>query len=248
MTSLSGAVKPTANVETLLLCRDPQALNVLHPLLQSAGTDTQLCSIPDLAVEMLARWRFDAVVVDCDGIEGANDVLRSLRAAPSNRTAIAFALVTGNTTIREAFEMGATFVLDKPLSKERARASLQAAYGLMLYNRRRYHRHPVLLPAVFVPAGGTETEVTILNISEGGAGVDGAWRLQPGQEGRLLFELPGQERGMVAPAQVVWANKGRAGLQFRKLCGATAWQLHRWLAEKFSCPQAESDLISRETQ
>src|SRR5260370_24516284 len=68
-------------------------------------------------------------------------ILRELRQGRSNKSCIAFAIVHGRTTVQQAFEMGANFVLDKPISLERATRSVRAAQGLIMRERRRYQRH-----------------------------------------------------------------------------------------------------------
>jgi len=92
---------------------------------------------------------------------------------------IGFAIVNGVTTVQEAFEMGANFVLDKPLAAERLTRSLRAAQGLMAHERRRYYRHPVAT-SVHINFG-TETNEhlgTTVNLSEGGfaAKLQKLWR------------------------------------------------------------------------
>lgn len=223
---------PAPRMETLFLCRDDKTLAVFSPLLQSTGTGTQVCSDPDLAVEMLARWRFDAVILDCDEVPKGLDVLRSLRAAPSNRSTVAFALVD-HTPVGFAFRMGATFVLNKPVAKDRARCALQAAFSLMLLRKRRYHRRPISVPATFVRASGGELKVQTVNISEGGACISGTILPAPGEEGTVLFELPGRSTSIVAASEIVWSKEGRAGLCFDSVLNGGLNTLREWINESF---------------
>jgi len=223
---------PPARMETLFFCRDEKALAAFTPVLDSTGTATQVCSDPDLAVEMLARWKFDAVIVDCDDMPKGLHLLQSLRAAPSNRSTVAFALVN-HTPVGSAFRMGATFVLNKPVAKERARCALQTAFSLMLLGRRRYHRRPVNVPATFVSASGTELRVQTVNISEGGACISAKTLPAPSQEGTFVFELPGHPAAIVAAVETVWSQGGRAGLSFSHILNGGLHTLRRWVYESF---------------
>src|SRR5436305_8356178 len=98
-------------------------------------------------------------------------MMRELRKGSSNRMAIVFAITHG-TSIHAAFDMGANFVLEKPVTPERAARSLRAAHGLMMRERRRYLRQSVNLPAV-LSANGAATQAAILDVSEGGVSVRG---------------------------------------------------------------------------
>lgn len=224
--------KPAAHMETLFLCRDEKTLAAFSPLLHSAGTATQVCSDPELAVEMLARWKFDAVIVDCDEVPKGLDVLRVLRTAPSNKNTVAFALVN-DTPVGVAFRMGATFVLNKPVAKDRARCALQAAFSLMLLGRRRYHRRPISVPAAFVHSSGAELKVQTVNISEGGACFSAKDMPEPGDEGTFIFELPGSGAPIIAAVEVVWSKAGRAGLCFRRVLNGGLHALRGFIDESF---------------
>jgi CheY-like chemotaxis protein len=238
-----AATNTGARMETLFLCGDERTVAAFSPLLQSAGTEMHVCSDPDLAVEMLAHWRFDAVIIDCDGVSKGLDVLRVLREAPSNRTAVAFALVA-TTTATTAFQMGASFVLNKPIVRDRARSALRAAYGLMLLGRRRYYRRPIVLPATFRHSNGQESQLSTINVSEGGAGLQSASLLAVGERGRFAFELPDMRGPIEAEVEVVWSQEGRCGVRFVHIANSTLHSLRNWIRESF---EQESNRTGRET-
>src|SRR5215469_16922619 len=103
-------------LEALLLSRDPEVQKTMHRVLNEANIDVQVCSSAEDAMQILNRHKYDTFVVDCDDVPAAPMVLQQLRKGKSNKSCIAFALVNGRTTVRQAFEMGANFVLDKPIS------------------------------------------------------------------------------------------------------------------------------------
>ena len=133
-------------LQALLLSRDPEVHRTIRRVFDSANIDLDLSNNADQARHILTRRKYDAVLVDCDDMSNGPVVLRELRQGKSNKSCIAFAVVSGKTSIQQAFEMGANFVLDKPISLDRATRSVRAAQGLIMRERRRYHRerHRVL--------------------------------------------------------------------------------------------------------
>jgi CheY-like chemotaxis protein len=130
-------------LQSLLLSRDDAVIRVLRRVLSDMEIDVEVCTGPEKAAEELARRKWDAVIIDCDDVHGALDVLRSVRQTPSNKTSTAFAIINGVTSVRSAFELGANLALEKPITADRAKHSFRAVHGMMLQERRRYFRHPV---------------------------------------------------------------------------------------------------------
>ena len=102
-------------------------------------------SVP--AQEILRTEKFDAIIVDCDDLKGALSVFEGLRKSASNKNSVTFAILNGSTTTQRAFQMGANFVLQKPISAQNAMRCFRAAVNFMTSERRRYFRHPVEMPA-----------------------------------------------------------------------------------------------------
>jgi CheY-like chemotaxis protein len=193
--------------------------------MQDAGIDLLLTSTVNDAADLLARRKFDAIIADCDDLPGADDLMQQLRQGSSNRSAIVFALTNGGTNLRRAFGLGANFVLEKPLSIERATRGLRAALGLMIRERRRYFRLPVELPATLDFGQGIRYQFTSCNLSEGGLAVRGSHKLSIGAKLRLSFSPPDTEP-IECAAIVAWStDDGRAGLRFMVLPQAVRQQL-----------------------
>src|SRR5258708_25061851 len=136
-------------------------------------------SDPDSATQKLTRQRFEAVIVDCTNPEVAGKVLSGTRAAPANRRAITVAILDAETArdsqaaLKRAFAMGSHFVLFKPISLERTRASFRAVRALMKRERRRHARIPIELPVQF-QLGGEESvfHANTLDLGENGMAVN----------------------------------------------------------------------------
>jgi len=105
------------NLDSLLLSRDVEVMRILRPTLEKLAIDVQICQEAGQASEILLSEKFDAVIVDCDDLPGGLGVLQELRATPSNKSSVAFAILNGKkTTTQDVFKMGINFVLQKPIS------------------------------------------------------------------------------------------------------------------------------------
>jgi len=220
-------------LQALLLSRDPEVHRTIRRVLDSANIDLDLCNTTDQARHILTRRKYDAVMVDCDDIQDAALVLRELRQGKSNKSCIAFALVNGRTNVQQAFEIGANFVLDKPISVERATRGVRAAQGLIMRERRRYHRHLVNATGAIVVDSGAELQLNITNISHGGISIECSRQLDEGGAARLRFQLPGTKRSLEIKGEIVWSTpEGRAGIRFQVLSAETKSDLDTWLEKR----------------
>ena len=123
-------------LRSLLLCSDEKIVRVLRRVLGDLEIEVDLCPNSDSALRKLTRQRFEGIIADLAD-DGAIEVLRSARAAPCNKQAVAVAIVEPIVGLKAVFEVGAHFVLYKPVSSERAKSSFRAARALMKSERRR---------------------------------------------------------------------------------------------------------------
>ncbi len=217
-------------LESLLLSRDAEVFRILRPTLEKLSIEVEICQDAKKASEVLIADKFDAVIVDCDDLPGGAEVLEGLRATPSNRSSVTFAIVNGKrTTTQQAFGMGVNFVLHKPLSVLNVSRCFHAALGFMLRERRRYFRHAVKMPVTIV-VGEKEIKATATNISEGGIALLVHHALPKNAVARLQFNLPESRISLDIEAEVAWADlNGGVGLRFPKLPPQTQEQLEGWL-------------------
>jgi CheY-like chemotaxis protein len=222
-------------LESLLLSRDPQVIGVLRPALEKLSIYVEVCRGARSGAEILSSEKFDAVIVDCDDLQGGLEVLEGLRKGTSNKNSVAFAILNGNTTTQKAFQLGANFVLQKPISALNAMRCFKAAVGFMVRERRRYFRHPVEIPVTAVFGQDQELKATTSNISEGGMAIRFRGKLPKGGISKVVFTLPESNISMEPRAEIAWADgAGRAGIRFAELPKASRDQLDRWLAEQFA--------------
>lgn len=210
----------------------------MRQMLAEVRAEVEVCTSLRQAARLLERERFDAVVVDCDDMDGAADLLMELRHAAGNRRAIRFAILNGLTSVGTAFRMGANFVLDKPLCRERTTRSLRTAAGLAQRERRRYDRYPVDLAVSLTLPGAHAVYARAANLSEEGMLLETVDPIPAGSRLEIRFDLPGKRTPVEARGEVAWSDRqGRAGVRFLEILQMSRLQYRRWLEEK-TAPEA----------
>jgi CheY-like chemotaxis protein len=221
------------SLESLLLSDDAEVLRVLRPTLEKLSIEVEVCQEAKAASEILISEKFDAVIVDCDDLKGGLEVLECLRATPSNKNSVTFAVLNGKkTTTQQAFNMGVNFVLQKPISTLNAARCFHAALSFMERERRRYFRQPVKI-LVKIILGDKEMKGTTTNISEGGMALILHQALPKNATPRVQFTLPESKAGLEVETEIAWADiKGHVGLRFQNVPASTQELLEKWLSEQ----------------
>jgi ActR/RegA family two-component response regulator len=220
-------------LESLLLSRDPEIIRVLQPALEKLSIDVEVCRGVGSGNEILRTEKFDAIIVDCDDLKGALGVLEGLRKSASNRNSVTFAILNGSTTTQQAFQMGANFVLQKPVSALNAMRCFSAAVNFMLRERRRYFRHPMEASATLTFSEGQKLKISLTNLSEGGMAMFFRGPMPKGSVSSVSFKLPGNASALDTKVQIAWIDdSGRAGLRFIEMPKESRTRLDAWLAEQ----------------
>jgi CheY-like chemotaxis protein len=227
-------------LKTLLLSSDDKIVRVLRRTLGDLDIAVEHCTSSEVALRHLTRDRFEAIIVDCAG-PGAAAVLRSARSAPCNKRAVAVAILDAATGLRSAFEIGAHFVLYKPVSAERAKSSFRAARALMKKERRRNSRVLVRIPLTMRSrASDVQFKVNTTDLGEGGLAVGLPRRSKLHGRWLLSFTLPGSTTALEVDAEFAWEAAGtQVGLRFENQSPEFARQLREWLSR--NSPDAEKD-------
>jgi c-di-GMP-binding flagellar brake protein YcgR len=167
-------------------------------------------------------------------------VLKSARTAPCNRRAVAVAIVDGQTGLRSAFDMGAHFVLYKPISAERAKTSFRAARALMKCERRRNLRVPIEMQVTLtISASKSGLKTTATDLGEGGMAVRLTKRPESGTM-YVTFILPGSRNPLECPCEIAWENgNGQAGLRFTNQLPSAYKELKKWVSSRL--PEGDID-------
>jgi len=228
------------NLKCLLLCSEEKIVRVLRRTLGDLDISVELCASSEIALRKLTRERFEAIIVDCAG-PGAAAVLRSARLAPCNKRAVAVAILDPEIGLRSAFEIGAHFILYKPVSVERAKSSFRAARALMKKERRRNARVSVHMPVEMSSSeSGAQFKVNTTDIGEGGLAVSLPRRSKPRGRWQISFTLPGSAAALKVNAEFAWEGSGtQVGLRFEDQSPEFARQLREWIGR--NSPDAEKD-------
>jgi DNA-binding response OmpR family regulator len=221
------------NLDSLLISPDVDLLGVLRPALEKISVKIEVCAGSKAGRDLLAKRKFDAVIIDCDDMQNGFDLLRTLRETQSNGKSVAFAVVNGKTTTQAAFHSGANFVLQKPLTPLHAARCFNAALNFMVRERRRYYRHSVEMPLRISLPDGQELTATTTNVSGGGMAIRVLGKLSKDAEAQFRFTFPGANISLELKGQVAWADgTGHAGIRFVEVPQSTQYQLEQWLNDR----------------
>lgn len=221
------------NLESLVISRDSDLLGILRPVLETIAVNVQAC--PDIlaAASLLDKNKVDAVIVDCDDLPHGVEVLKSIRTTRSNASSVAFAVLNGKTSTQQAFQFGANFVLQKPLTPLNATRCFNAALNFMVRERRRYFRHPLEVPVRITAPGNREVTATTTNLSEGGMSLHCSAQFLKDTKLMVRFSLPQSSISLELKGAVAWSDgSGRVGLRFMEVPQSSQYQLEKWLTER----------------
>ena len=215
--------------QSLVLCNDPEIVDVLRPLLDRFGLSAEVCTGREQAESLLGSRKFNPVIVDCEQHDDASHLLRSLRASDANRDTIALGLIKDSAHLRDAFSMGANLVLRKPIIPDEAERILRTASSLVSRMRRRFLRH-VIHTLAYAHIEGVSDVPMLLDLGEGGIAVQGLEPLEERQSYSLRCTLPNTDLEFHAVAAVAWTDSSaRAGLRFLGMSPASRQALQQWL-------------------
>ena len=223
-----------AMARMLLICKDSAAIQQVAEGTQQFAIATEVCNEVSMALRLLNRQRFEAVVVDF-GLDPAGEILEQVRLSPSNRTAVTFAIAgptKSDSLPVQPNQVQPNFWIERPLSASTVGRTFKAAFGLIVRERRRSFRCPVTFPAAIL-ANGKERNCQVVNISESGMAIAESGSLKPGGMLKVVFTLPGQVDPFTFESEVCWFDeKGRAGLRLVTMPPDQKSTLQQWLAAK----------------
>lgn len=206
------------NLKILVVEDDPASLELMTQVFTSLHTD--VCPISDSreAAVLVNQGRFDGIFLDIEmpNLNGF-DLAQLVRQSSWNKsTPIVF--VTGRDqweTMYEAFAVGGSFFLQKPIDRLILTKLLRTVQGPLYEGRRRYTRVPLQTEVTTSGGSGTLTGMT-WNISQGGMQIE-VPGLERGKTVQLSFRLPCPPMLIEATGVVVWSKDGRQGVHFTEM-------------------------------
>jgi hypothetical protein len=220
-------------LRSLLISRDDNAARIIGRIFKDLEVESEHCVAANLALQLIAKHRYDAVVID-DSIEEAVSVLEKLIEAPGYSKSVRILLADPGCSATGAFKNSTQVVLYKPLSAERVRNGLRAVRNLMARDRRRgVKRVPTMINARVRHGRDAGTKVFISDLSDSGAAIQCGDGDFPTGNLHVDFSLPNDPDRIHATAEVVWQDSsGAAGVRFLDMASSARKRLADWLKEE----------------
>lgn len=230
----------------VICSKDERVLRILRSLLADLSIQAEFAGSAADAIERLVRQKYDGIFADCDDPDGQT-VLRAIRRSRHNQRSVAFVISPEASVGALASELGAHFVLERPLVTEKVKRTLKAAHGLMLREKRAHFRHEIAAPASLRTEKAGVT-ATMRNLSAGGAFLECSSMLKKDQSLQMRFLLPDSSTVIETAARVAWCDPtGRAGVQFGAMSEASKRALTEWSAARSVEPEAAAVVVAAPT-
>ena len=219
-------------LKLLVVEDDSASLELMAEVFTSLKAEVRAVSDSEKAVGMVNQEKFDGIFLDLEMPKlNGFDLARLIRKSSWNKST-PIIIVTGRDerdTMQQAFSLGATFFLQKPVDRQKLSVLFRTVSGGMVENRRRYIRVP-LQTEVTCTVGSRTIRGMTWNLSHGGMQVE-VGDLQPKDTVRLSFRLPVSGVSLEAGGTVVWAKEDRQGIQFTTLSAPVQESIRRYIAE-----------------
>lgn len=222
------------NLNLLLVEDDLPSLEMMTEVFGSLNAEVRPVSDSERAAAMVNKERFDGIFLDLEmpKVSGL-ELARRIRMSSWNKST-PIVVVTGRDdkqAMQEAFAIGATYFLHKPIDRHRLSKLLRTVRGGLFQNRRRYSRIPLQTEVTCVKESNT-FKVSSLNLSHGGIQLDNA-NLKQGEILRIAFRIPDYAGTIEALGTVVWTDGVRQGIQFTKMALQHEMAIRDFIAKSF---------------
>ena len=221
-----------ASLKILIVEDDVPSLELMAEVFTSLEAEVRPISDSQKAAGLVNQERFDGIFLDLEmpNLHGF-DLARRIRNSSWNKST-PIIIVTGRDqrdTMQQAFSIGATFFLQKPVDRQKLNILFRTVRGGMLENRRRYARVPIQTEVV-CQVGDRALRGVTWNLSQGGMQVE-VGDLQPKDTVRLSFRLPVSGVSLEVAGTVVWAKENRQGIQLKNVSTQNEQSLRKFMAE-----------------
>ncbi|HWF91782.1 MAG TPA: PilZ domain-containing protein [Terriglobales bacterium] len=216
-------------LSSMVVSTDSRGTSVLESILSSLHIHVEVETDLGRARKKLASSRIDALIVDSE-IEGANGLLDSEASGAENCVPL---IICNEANGETEISRRAKFLFRKPISVAQAVRTLSSARNLIVDRRLRYHRHQVDIETSLI-SGERKFDARILNLSQGGAGLEGNFASNLAQQVQLHFSLPESQRRVELAGKIVWMKEqARAGIRFSEAAQPMQKQLQTWLEQQY---------------
>jgi len=218
-------------LDCLVVTCDATLLSQIKTYFRAHGVSLDLRQDSASAVELASRRHWDGLIIDCDDVAGGTETLVNVRSSRSNQETLIVAVVNGSTGRDTVLDLGANFVLCKPIDETRLRSVLDPALAKMEREHRRYFRYDIELPVLFQNQLGQSVSATMKNISEGGMAIKLVDPVRLKGVVPVEFDIPSIEpQAFHAKADIVWSDSFTMGLRFLHIEKNSEVALQSWLS------------------
>lgn len=219
-------------LKLLVVEDDLASLELMTEVFRSLKANVRPVSDSEEAARRVNQEKFDGIFLDLEmpKLNGL-DLARGIRKSSWNKST-PIIIVTGQDereTMQEAFGVGATFFLQKPIDRQKLNKLFRTVRGGMLENRRRSTRVPLQTDVTCTVGSRTMNGVS-WNLSQGGVQVD-IGGLQAKDAVRLSFRLPISGVAIEAAGTVVWGDQKRQGIQFTNVSAKHQESIRQFISE-----------------
>jgi CheY-like chemotaxis protein len=217
-------------LDCLVVTCDPTLLGQVKANFSARGASLDLRQDSASAIELASRRHWDGLIIDCDDVAGGTDALVNMRSSRSNQQTLIIAILNGSTSAEKALDLGANFVLSKPIEESRLRGVLDIAVSKMEREHRRYFRYDIDLPVRFQNHLGQTFNSRMKNVSEGGMSIKLVNPVHLKGIVPVEFDIPSVEpKPFHAKADIVWSDSFAMGLRFLHIEKDCELALQSWL-------------------
>src|ERR1700689_1013992 len=118
-------------LDCLAVTCDATLLGQIKTYFRAHGVSLDLRQDSASAVELASRRHWDGLIIDCDDVAGGTETLVNVRSSRSNQETLIIAVLNGSTSANRALDLGANFILSKPVEESRLRDVLDIAVPKM---------------------------------------------------------------------------------------------------------------------
>ena len=225
------------SLEFLVVCDNYALLKTLTTVIHQLSGKLNCAPTAAAASGYINRRKLDGIVVDMQ-IAGALELIRTIRDGSSNKFSVVFTCISNADEAHKPIEAGANFVLHHPVTVKKVFDALSSASAMMLAERRRYFRYPLMV-SIQLRGAGRESRGTISNLSESGMALWSLTSFPIGTNVQFEFDLPFGGR-ILGKGEVAWSNAdGLMGVKFHMLLDSAYAHLSSWLSRREPGAQAK---------
>ena len=220
------------SLKLLVVEDDAATLELMTEVFTSLKVKVYPIADGEKAARLVRQERFDGIFLDLQmpRLNGF-DLANLIRKSPINK-ATPIVIVTGQDerqTMQNAFAVGATFFLQKPVDRQKLTMLFRSVSGGMVENRRKYTRVPMQTD-VTCNVGDRDLLGVSWNLSQGGMQLE-VPGLRVKDTMRISFRLPSSGDKLDLGGVVAWGDEKRQGIQFTDVSARNQQSIRKFIAE-----------------